>query len=538
MKANAIKTLISAILLLMIADIINAQLMFLFQKTYGVTDNDNAACVCPTDDGGYIITGFTSDAGWTDACLIKTDYTGDTLWTRSFGGISFDNGVDVEETADGGYSSCGNTGSFGAGGNDPYIIKTDINGDTLWTKTFGGSGYDDTREIHQTADGGYIFTGHTLSYGAGAEDILLVRIDPNGDLVWTKTFGGANIERANSVQIADNGFIITGHAYSFGAGGGDVYLIRTDSNGDTLWTRAFGGSAFDNGSCVQQTSDGGFAVAGTTFSFGATNGNIYVIRTDANGDTLWTRTYGGTNADFGISIRETGSGAFIIAGSTTSFGAGNTDAYLIFIDPDGNHIWSMTYGGTENDNLSSVRKHLDGGFILCGTSHSFTTGGTCMFPPCSEMYLIKTDPLGYSNCNELPANTIVTAPATIVSTTATITGSGGNQNNTETIFKNPAIYDSTLCFEVIGAIAEMSNDNELNIYPNPSDQIITISINNPLNQDMEIKIFNSFGKLVNNISDFNSNEISLNTRKLANGIYFIQVRKGRNKVAAGKFIIN
>ena len=314
----------------------------IFQKTYGGTSYDYGESVQQTTDGGYIIAGWTYSygAGSYDVYIIKIDAQGDTLWTRTYGGTDYDYGYSVQQTTDGGYIIAGWTASYGAGGYDVYLIKTDAQGDTLWTRTYGGTDYDYSYSVQQTTDGGYIIAGFTGSYGANPDstsDIWLIKTDSLGDTLWTKTYGGTSDDHGLSVQqTTDGGYIIAGVTNSYGAGGYDVYLIKTDAQGDTLWTRTYGGTDYDCGSSVQQTTDGGYIIAGVTNSYGAGGYDVYLIKTDAQGDTLWTRTYGGTDYDCGSSVQQTTDGGYIIAGVTNSYGAGGYDVYLIKTDENGN----------------------------------------------------------------------------------------------------------------------------------------------------------------------------------------------------------
>ena len=245
----------------------------------------------------------------------------------------------------------------------------------MFQKTYGGVNNDYGTYVQQTSDSGYIMTGYTNNFGAGAfDDIYLIRTKQNGDTIWTKTYGGSGMERSYAVQqTSDGGFIITGFTDSFGAGNDDIYLIRTDANGTTTWSKTYGGSGLDIGYAVRQTSDGGFIVAGVT-DLGTGNGDLYFIKTKANGDTLFTKIIGGTGIDRASSIEETTDGSFIIGGYTTSFGAGGNDFYLLKLAANGSLLWSKTYGGTESDMGSFVRQTSDGGYIFVGNTMSFGAG--------------------------------------------------------------------------------------------------------------------------------------------------------------------
>ena len=308
-----------------------------FERTYGGISSDGGYSVAQTVDGGYIVTGFTVPfpAANRDVYLIKTDEAGDTVWTRTYGGSDDEDGYFVAQTADGGYIIAGRTQSFGAGAYDMYLIKTDGVGDTAWTRTFGGPIEDEARSVAQTADGGYIVAGFTGSFGAGARDVYLVKTDSSGDMVWTRTYGGSDDDYGSSVALtSDGGYIITGYTGSFGAGEYDVYLIKADGGGDTVWTRTYGGPGSDWGYSVAAGA-GGYIIAGMTTSFGAGYYDVYLIKTDAAGDTVWTRTYGGLEWDSGHSVAPTADGGDIVTGFTESFGAGNDDVYLIKTNADG-----------------------------------------------------------------------------------------------------------------------------------------------------------------------------------------------------------
>jgi hypothetical protein len=221
--------------------------------------------------------------------------------------------------------------------NDVWLIKTDEYGDTLWTKTFGGNGNDQSYTVQQTGDAGYIIIGETTSFGAGDYDIWLIKTNASGDTLWTKTFGGPGMDSGRSArQTIDEGYIVTG---SFDITiatehNRDLYLIKTNGSGDILWTKIYGGSGGEHGLRVEQTSDEGYIISGYTNSLGLGDYDIWLIKTDASGDTLWTRTFGGYRDDFSLSLQRTADGGYIIAGDTYPIGAESSDVWLIKTTPD------------------------------------------------------------------------------------------------------------------------------------------------------------------------------------------------------------
>ena len=299
----------------------------IWTSTYNYADHGEGYSVQQTSDGGYVAAG-TSDGG--DVYLLKTDANGDTLWSRNYNsgrtaamGENYDEGHCVQQTSDGGYIIVGSAWSWGS---YVYLLKIDANGDTLWTHTYGGESIDVGWSVQQTLDGGYIVAGETYSFGSGEGDVYLIKTDANGDTIWTRTYGGPDHDAGHCVQqTTDGGYIVTGITYSFGG----AYLLKTDANGDTLWTRTYEGST--TGRSVQQTLDGGYIIAGGCS--GAGWSDVYLLKTDANGNVLWSRTYGGRDWDLAYSVQQTSDGGYVIGGWTHSFGSG--DVYLIKTDSNG-----------------------------------------------------------------------------------------------------------------------------------------------------------------------------------------------------------
>lgn len=309
----------------------------------------------------------------------------DTLWTRTFGGGSFDYCYSVRPTNDNGFILSGYTQSFGAGSQDVYIVKTDAAGDTLWTRTYGTEDPDNAWQIRTVESGGFIACGFTHQLGGQGRDIWLLRLSDNGDTLWTKIFTGAEWEDGFSVTpTSDGGFAIAGYTQSHGTVSTDFYLIKTNSSGDSLWSQTYGSpSAQETCIAVAELSDG-FVLAGYTSE--ALQSNFLLIRTDLNGDSLWS-----SRPQIGecYSMRPTSDGGFILIGQTAGHIEDN-DWGLVKLSDSGIVQWSQTYGGEFEDVGSVVEETSDGGYI-CGGYMTFLQHSTS-----TDFVLIKTNADGDS----------------------------------------------------------------------------------------------------------------------------------------------
>ena len=463
----------------------------LWTRTFEVGGYDVARCVQQTADNGFILAGTTSFAPFSSYYrfyVVRTDCDGDTLWTKTYGGSGNDEAYSVQQTFDGGFIIAGYTTSFG-GGDKLYLVKINSTGDMLWERTYGqGRAYS----VQQTTDGGLIIAGYSGSYG---HDCYLVRTDSLGDTIWTSTYDQTRANHASSVQqTIDDGFIIAGMSRSFGQDDPDMYIMKTDSNGDTLWTRVYGGGSDDRAMSIKQTSDGGFIVAGYTTSFGAGAADFYLVRIDPTGNTLWTQTYGGYYYEWAHSVQQTNDGNFIIVGHMSPSCQRNSfDAYLVKTDSDGTTLWTRTYGKTDEDEyFYSVQQTDDGKFII---------GGACgIFPvqageyPHYDFWLVKIE-------NDL------TAIENDLNSTSTFTLIGN--------YPNPFNPETTISF----SITDNTKNTELTIY-NLKGQKVKTLINEKLPAGNHQVVWDGKGE---------------NGKSVSSGIYFYKMNT--NKYTSTKKMI-
>ncbi len=255
-----------------------------WQRTYGGTQNDTALSIEQTSDGGCIVAGGTMSFiyGERDVWVLKLSSTGDIEWQKTYGGSDLDSAYSIQETNDGGYIVAGYTGPTQY--EDFWVLKLSSTGNIEWQRTYGGSNSDWGRSIQQTNDGGYIVIGDK-DFNGGARDIWVLKLSSTGDIEWQKTYGGSETERAYSIQQTSNGgYIIGGSNSSFGAGSSDVWVLKLSSTGDIEWQKTYGGSSPDNARSIQQTSDGGYIVGGETSSFGEGSDDVWILKLSSTGD--------------------------------------------------------------------------------------------------------------------------------------------------------------------------------------------------------------------------------------------------------------
>jgi hypothetical protein len=320
-----------------------------------------------TRDGGLILTGWIESGGaGSDVFLAKYDSAGSRLWQYTYRGNGFSDGHCVREVSGGGFIIAGETKSVDAYDHDVYVVRTDSKGVLLWEKTFGGVRCDYAWSVQQTKDGGFIIAGGTESFGAGIYDVYLIKLDASGNEIWEKTYGGPASDCGYAVlQADDGGYVIAGNAESFGTGNPDVYLLKTDSEGNMVWQKTYGGSGSDYGWSLLKAPAGGFIIAGEKEVAGDQGSGFaaYLLKLNSAGEKIWENTYGGGSVSsfYGACLA---SGGYALTGKIES--AGGYGLYAVKIAEDGSLAWEKTVEGTGVNSGYAIAQTRDGAFVVAG----------------------------------------------------------------------------------------------------------------------------------------------------------------------------
>ncbi|RLC34327.1 MAG: hypothetical protein DRZ76_02875 [Candidatus Nealsonbacteria bacterium] len=373
-----------------------------WERTYGGSDDEVAYSLIQTSEGGYLITGYTNSfgVGNLDIYLVKTNENGDTVWTRTYGGRDYDQGHDIIQTIDGGYVITGIWGATSYGhhwaSGDVFLLKIDTEGNYLWLKIFGSNERDWGYSVVQTLDGGYAVLGYT-DFGPGRSDAYLIRTDSLGNMIWERTYGGEGEQVGEGIlQKGDGGFILlvnNDHR---------INIISTDRDGDIIWEHAYSAGYSTLGHSICATSDSGYFVAGDIDYYDDDDifEPIYLLKIDAEGNVLWERRYPlpiydpewctDVWAESAIQVRD---GGYIIVGEAWINWCSEGTAFLLKVDREGSPLWACKYGCAGHSWFSSVLQCSDEDYVIVGTTNLCGAGG-------DDFYLIKTDSLGYTGIEE------------------------------------------------------------------------------------------------------------------------------------------
>lgn len=464
-----------------------------WQKSLGGSSVERAHSIQQTSDDGYIIAGHsnssdgdvTGNQGGYDSWVVKLDASGNMTWEKSLGGVEADHFRSIQQTTDGGYIVAGYSDSNGGdltgnnGANDYWIVKLDAIGNIIWQNSLGGSGSEEAFSIQETTNGGYIVAGHTKSNNGdvtgnqGGWDYWVVRLDATGSITWQKSLGGSGYDYAHSIeQTTDGGYIVAGYSYSddgdltVNNGDADGWVVKLNATGDITWQKSLGGSASDEVRSVQQTAGGGYIVTGYSNSTdGDVTGNnglfdYWVVKLDGSGNLTWEKSIGSSEFEYAYSIDQTIDGGYIVAGNSDSI-SGSYDYMLVKLDGSGNTDWQKFLGGSGFDAINSIQQTADEGFIIGG----------------------------YSDSND-----------------GDVTGNNGDDD-----------------FWIVKLSPETTSIDEykelvVNVYPNPTTKEFTISSGQIVNSSF--KLYNTAGK-VELTGSINAKEQTIDISSLPEGAYTI-----------------
>lgn len=343
-------------------------------RTYGTEDDQWISSIAQTPDGGYVVAGITEESivgSW----IIRLDPEGEVIWHKRYGDAGNHYIYSVQPLPDGGFVSAGTSIRPGEI-NFFYVSKLDGQGEVIWYRQYGRSTGDRANCIRLTEDRGYIVAGETWGHAESEADFWVLKLQPDGEISWQKAYGGPGYEDALSIgRTADGGFIVMGYSDSFGEGPEDIWVLKLDGEGNIMWQRIYGEPGIDEmGSSIHQTFDGGYIMAGGTGLLTELGPDIIVLKLGREGDVVWAKTYGTDYWDHARSVVQTGDGGYVVAGETYSFGAGDMDVWIVKMGGSGDILWQKTYGGTGEDRPGAVIETVDGGLAVAGSTCSFGAG--------------------------------------------------------------------------------------------------------------------------------------------------------------------
>ncbi len=584
-----------------------------WQKSFGGSSEDAASSAKQTPDGGYIVIGSTysndGDVGLNhgilDIWIIKLNSERNIEWKKILGGSSYDDGTSIELTPDGGYiASCRTSSNDGDvtnshGGEDYWIIKLNSSGIIQWQKILGGSGNDGAYSIKPTSDGGYIVTGISdsndgdVSGNHGSWDYWVVKLNGTGVIQWQKSLGGSGSEYASySIQqTSDGGYIVSGYTdsndgnVSGNHGDLDYWVVKLDSNGAIQWQKSLGGSNVDYATSIAQTSEGGYIVAGYSFSNdGDVSGNhgqsdYWVVKLNGSGNIEWQKSLGGSDYDYAYSIRQTHDGGYIIAGGTNSYDGdvsgnhGDDDAWIVKLNSSGDLQWQYCLGGSQYDGASSIDQTFDDGYIIAGFSNS-SDGDVSNNHGDYDYWIVKLKPdnilpvtmLALTGKAQGKQNILNWATATEQNNTGfEVQRSGDGYNFSKIGFVNTKAVNGSsnlklsYDFSDIGFAAsanyyrlkQIDKDGksalsnivllrdgntpaigDVSVYPNPAKNIVTVKISLANSINIKLAVTDMSGKTIFTKSVLAGNGetiVQVDASRLSTGSYFIKIISDNGK---------
>lgn len=484
-------------------------------------------------------------------------------WQKSLGGGSYDLAYSLQRTTDGGfivagYSSSNDgdvSGNHGSG--DYWVVRLDTSGNLVWQKSLGGSSFDIAGSVQQTTDGGFIVAGFStsndgnVSENHGTEDGWIVKLSSGGNLVWQKALGGSFWDGATSLQqTTDGGFIVAGYSdsndgdVSGNHGGYDSWIVRLDYDGDIVWQKSLGGSNEDWANSIQQTTDGGFIVAGYSSSNDGDvsenqgSSDYWIVKLDTAGNLVWQKSLGGSAAEYAFSVQQTIEGGFIVAGSSNSSdgdvsenqgGSIYGDYWIVKLDTAGNLEWQKSLGGSDDESARSVYQNADGGFIVAGISRS-ADGDVSGNHGNWDYWIVQLNSTGDLVWQKTLGGTYEDDGASIQQTPDggfIVGGSTGSANGD--VSENHGVFDYwivKLTSDTATGIASISNPF-ISVYPNPASDKITLTFSS--SEKKEIQMTNTLGQIVFD-EEINSTKEEIDVSEFPAGIYVVSAQTSVQKI--------
>jgi len=456
--------------------------------------------------------------------IIVNAQSPDTLWARTYGGADIEVAESAFEIPGEGFIIGGYSASYSSLGFDYFLVKTDLNGDTIWTRTYGIEGLNDIlRCVIRTNDGGFILAGSRY-YEDTSSDIYIVKTYANGQLEWERLMGDSSgYEVCTWIdQTIDNGYVITGGYLNIDTFA-DIFLIKLDSTGNVLWEQQYDWPRYDIAYCVQQTQDEGFILCGHGLSVNPHNEDVLLMKLDSNGDSLWVHAYGGPAEEYGYCVKETDIGGYVIVGFTASFGAGLYDIYIVNTDHNGSFNWQRTFGGPQFDRAYQVELTNDGCIVVAGYTSELGT---------DDIFLAKLNPSGDSLwVSRLESEgDQVAAAIQQTSDEGYIVGASTDALGAGSFDLWLLKYGSETVIPICDDPVLPSKLSYYQNYPNPFNASTTIRFVIPESQYVKLTVYDLLGRRVENLLDeykqAGAHSVSFDASHLSSGVYFYRLQAG------------
>jgi hypothetical protein len=535
MKNKNVTRILCALIVSAVSAPIDLSAQSTFQKTFGGVGQDMGYAVVTTSDSGYLIAGETTSfgAGSRDVYLIRTDQNGAELWSKTYGGTNVDYARAAIQTTDGGFLIGAHTDSYGAGEHDILLIKTNGNGDLEWSKTIGGPNPDGAYRLFQISGGGFVVAAHTGSFGEGAHEFFLIKTCPFGGVIWTRTYGENGEDKLQALTLAgDGGYVIGGFTESTGPGDQSACLIKTDQNGDTLWVKTYGSLAPDQIYAVMETADGGVLAVGSIIDATTGTTKALLIKTDENGNLIFAKKLEAAENVVAFDAILTADEGCIIVGNTSDSN-GEENGLMIKTNADGNILWSRTFPFDGNSYLRSVGVSADNGYIATGWIYP-DDGNE------ARILILKTDSAGNSACSMIVDNAMsknLTLEVAPWQPTVGIFAVWGIDAVVTAMSDSPAA--DTITCETVG-LQQLQFSGGVQLYPNPFHHTATLQILSPeiLNGNVDVVMLDLLGREVKRMENIQSEKVTIQRGNLPDGLYLFRLENGDGVMAAGKVVVD